>query len=135
VRGEVVKTMQLFNKKQFEDRRRDLRKQQTEAEKIFWNIIRGRKLNNLKFHRQFGIGSYIIDFYCPEIRLAIELDGGQHAENIEYDLVRTFFLNQMNIKVVRFWNNDITNNASGVYDEIVKIVEDIKTSPPTPLLN
>jgi adenine-specific DNA-methyltransferase len=113
---------QLYNKKTVEDRRRTLRNQQTEAERIFWNIVRGRKFSNLKFRRQFSIGSYILDFYCPEIGLAVEIDGGQHATNIEYDRARTKFINRLGIRVVRFWNNDITKNASGVYDELARIV-------------
>ena len=113
---------QLYNKKTVEDRRRNLRNQQTEAERIFWNIVRGRKFLNLKFRRQFSVGSYILDFYCPEIGLAVEIDGGQHATNIEYDRARTEFINRLGIKVVRFWNNDITKNASGVYDELARIV-------------
>jgi very-short-patch-repair endonuclease len=113
---------QLYNKKTVEDRRRNLRNQQTEAERIFWNIVRGRKFLNLKFRRQFSVGSYILDFYCPEISLAVEIDGGQHATNIEYDRARTEFINRLGIKVVRFWNNDITKNASGVYDELARIV-------------
>ena len=113
---------QLYNKKTVEDRRRNLRNQQTEAERIFWNIVRGRKFSNLKFRRQFSIGSYILDFYCPEIGLAVEIDGGQHATNIEYDRARTESINRLGIRVVRFWNNDITKNASGVYDELARIV-------------
>ena len=113
---------QLYNKKTVEDRRRNLRNQQTEAERIFWNIVRGRKFSNLKFRRQFSIGSYILDFYCPEIGLAVEIDGGQHATNIEYDRARTKFINRLGIRVVRFWNNDITKFASGVYDELARFV-------------
>jgi very-short-patch-repair endonuclease len=113
---------QVYNKKPLEERRRNLRKQQTEAERIFWNIVRDRKFNNLKFRRQFSVGQYILDFYCPEIGLAIEIDGGQHANDIEHDRMRTEFINRLGIKVVRFWNNDITKNSSGVYDELTRIV-------------
>ena len=119
---EVKNMPQLYNKKPIEKRRRNLREQQTEAERIFWNIIRSRKFLNLKFRRQFSVGPYILDFYCPEIGLAVEIDGGQHATNIEYDCARTEFINRLGIRVVRFWNNDITNNASGVYDELARIV-------------
>ena len=123
----------VYNKKPLENRRRNLREQQTEAERIFWNIVRGRKFLNLKFRRQYSVGPYIIDFYCPEIGLAIELDGGQHATNIEYDRVRTAFINQLGIRVVRFWNNDITKNTSGVYDELARIAATPPDlTPPSP---
>jgi len=113
---------QLYNKKKLEGRRQNLRKQQTEAERIFWNIVRGRKFSNLKFRRQFSVGPYILDFYCPEIGLAVEIDGGQHATEVAYDDARTKFINKLGIKVIRFWNNDLTKNASGVYDELARIV-------------
>jgi very-short-patch-repair endonuclease len=123
---------QIYNKKPLENRRRNLRKQQTDAERIFWNIIKGRKFNDLKFRRQFSVGPYILDFHCPEIGLAIELDGGQHASNIDYDKVRTEYLNRLGIRVIRFWNNDITKNASGVYDELARIVSSPDLTLPSP---
>jgi adenine-specific DNA-methyltransferase len=113
---------QLYNKKMLEGRRQNLRKQQTEAERIFWNMTRGRKFSNLKFRRQFSVGPYILDFYCPEIGLAVEIDGGQHAAEVAYDDARTKFINKLGIKVIRFWNNDLTKNPSGVYDELARIV-------------
>jgi len=71
-----------FNIKSLKDRRRELRSNQTEFEKILWTSLRGRKLNGFKFHRQYSIGPYIVDFYCPFIRLAIEIDGGHHTSII-----------------------------------------------------
>lgn len=80
-----------YNDPHFKDRRRLLRKEQTEVEKKLWLHIRNRQIHGCKFFRQYGVGSYILDFYCPEVRLAIELDGGQHNEesNKEYDKLRT----------------------------------------------
>ena len=72
-------------------RRRELRKNQTEAEKLLWNKIRNRQLNNFKFYRQYSAGPYILDFFCPEIRLAIELDGEEHKDRREYDKERENF--------------------------------------------
>jgi len=83
-----------------------------------WNILRSRKINNLKFYRQYSAGPYILDFYCPQIRLAIELDGEQHKENKIYDSERENFLKDKNITVIRFWNNQIINNLEMVLGEI-----------------
>jgi len=82
---------------------RYLRKEETEAEKILWEEIRNNKLG-VKFRRQHPIDKFIIDFYAPKIKLAIELDGEIHKENKEYDKMRTEYLNSKNIKVLRFWN-------------------------------
>lgn len=91
-----------------------MRKNQTEAESILWQKIRGRKLNNLKFHRQYSAGPYILDFFCPEIRLAIELDGDQHKDAVEYDKERESFLRDKNIRTIRFWNREVIKNLENV---------------------
>jgi very-short-patch-repair endonuclease len=70
----------MYNKLILKPRRRELRQSTTPAEIKIWNIIRNRKINNLKFIRQYSVGFYILDFYCPKIRLAIEIDGGQHND-------------------------------------------------------
>lgn len=84
----------LYNNVQLKQQRRSLRKNQTDAEKVLWFCLRRNSLEGLKFFRQYAIGNYIIDFFCPRIRLAIEIDGGQHAEdkNILKDNARTKFL-------------------------------------------
>jgi len=99
---------------------RNLRREQTEQEKILWSIIRGRKFYGLKFKRQVPIGVYIADFCCNEKKLIIELDGGQHNEpnNIEYDKNRTKFLENEGYQIIRFWNNDINDNLEGVYTKL-----------------
>ena len=101
-----------------------LRKNSTSHEKIIWNIIRNRKLNGLKFVRQYPIGAYIVDFACREKKLVIELDGGQHneSENISYDEKRTAFLESQGYKVIRFWNNEIDKNLEGVYEKILEFI-------------
>ncbi len=98
--------------------RRALRNTQTEAETIFWNQIRAKRFFGLKFKRQYSIDRYVVDFFCHSKNIAIEIDGGQHAENIEYDNARTKFLNALGIKVLRFWNNDIINNLDGVLEKL-----------------
>jgi len=113
--------MNLYNNKNFKERRRALRRLQTDAEKKLWSILRNKRIRDLKFFRQYSVGNYILDFYCPKIRLAIEADGGQHVEN-DYDEKRTAYLKKQNIFVLRFWNNDILNNLDGVYAKILSVV-------------
>ena len=84
----------LRNDPALKERRRALRRNQTESEKVFWAHLRNKQFYGMKFFRQYGIGPYILDFYCPTIKLAVELDGGQHnqSENKEYDLVCSQYL-------------------------------------------
>ena len=102
-----------------------LRKNMSKQERILWKLLRNSNLNNCKFRRQHPIGDYIVDFICLEKFLIIEIDGGQHnkSENIEYDNKRTQYLEKRGFKVLRFWNNDIDLNISGVYAKILKYVE------------
>ena len=101
-------------------RARNLRKNLTEQEKILWQLLRKKSINNLKFRRQYAIGNYIVDFVCHEKKLIIEIDGGQHNEekNIAYDKERTKYLKTKGFKVIRFWNDEIKTNLDGVYEEI-----------------
>jgi very-short-patch-repair endonuclease len=114
----------LYNNQDFKEKRRILRKSQTDAERKLWQILRSRQVSGLKFFRQYSIGDYILDFYCPAIRLAIEVDGSQHIDN-KYDDRRTKYLQSKNIFVLRFWNNDVLNNLDGVYRKIVSVVGDL----------
>ena len=81
----------------------------------------------MKFRRQHPVGNYIVDFYCDEAKLAIELDGGQHASSSGYDTTRTQELERLGIRVLRFWNNEVLGNLSGVLE---RIAEAIRVSPP-----
>ena len=107
---------------------RKLRQSSTKEERILWQLLRNRQFKNLKFKRQFPIGNYVVDFVCEEIKLIIELDGGQHnePENIEADNLRTEFLESKGFKVIRFWNKDINLNISGVYELLSNEVEKLK---------
>ena len=103
------------------DRRRELRKNSTPEEKMIWQHLRKHK-QGYRFYRQHSIGHYIVDFYCAEKRLIIELDGNHHTENIEYDAERTAYLNSLNFNVIRFWNNDINKNLKSVLEIIAKTI-------------
>jgi len=117
------------------ERRRYLRKRMTEAEKILWKKIRNRRIGN-KFKRQFGVGKYIIDFYCPELKLAIELDGGDHYEekNIKRDLLRTEYLKKFGIKVKRYTNLEVKNNLESVILDLAEECKRIKEPHPPPAM-
>ncbi len=104
------------------DKARQLRKNQTDAEQAIWRLVRAKQIEGLKFRRQHPIQPYIVDFICPEKKLVIELDGGQHADNeaVVYDKKRTKFLESKGYTVVRFWNNEVINNIEGVYEVILQ---------------
>ncbi|MDZ4142028.1 MAG: N-6 DNA methylase [Methylotenera sp.] len=99
---------------------RELRKNQTDAEALLWSLLRGRQLNDCKFRRQHPVEPYILDFYCHENNLAIELDGGQHNTEsaIANDHKRTEYLKSQGITVLRFWNNDVLQNTESVLQQI-----------------
>jgi very-short-patch-repair endonuclease len=101
-------------------RRRELRHNQTEAEKVFWAHVRNKQLSGLRFFRQYSVGPYVLDFYCPKMNIAVELDGGQHTldERREYDAARSEYLQAHKIEVMRFWNNDVLQNINGVLARI-----------------
>jgi very-short-patch-repair endonuclease len=101
--------------------RQELRRKSTPQEIILWSRLRNNQLG-YKFRRQHSIGKYIVDFYCPEKRLIIEIDGSQHIDS-EYDKERDRYLKNLGFKVLRFWDNDINNNLAGV---LLKIIENLK---------
>ncbi|MFH0803990.1 MAG: DUF559 domain-containing protein [Candidatus Zambryskibacteria bacterium] len=110
----------LFNNQSLKSRRRELRKNQTEAEKILWECLRGKRLNGFKFYRQFSVGPYILDFYCPKMRFGIELDGDSHSENEArlYDTNREKILLESNIRIIRFWNGEVVSDIEKVLGKI-----------------
>ncbi len=92
---------------------RTLRINQTDAERMLWSKLRGRRLDGHKFVRQEPVGQYICDFVCRERQIVIEVDGGQHAESAR-DKVRDEFLVAEGYRVLRFWNNEVLSNMNGV---------------------
>ena len=89
---------------------KELRANQTDAERRLWFHLRGRRFQGWKFRRQHVLQGYIVDFVCPERKLVIELDGGQHANQEAYDNHRTRALETEGFQVMRFWNNDVLKN-------------------------
>ncbi len=104
-------------------RARQLRARQTEAERLLWYLLRDRRLSGAKFRRQVPIGNYIVDFVCQEAKLVVELDGGQHADQVAYDTARTEWLVSVGYRVLRFWNTDLTENEEGVLTAIYNELE------------
>jgi very-short-patch-repair endonuclease len=109
-------------------RRQELRSNQTDAEKLLWMKIRNRQFYNMKFFRQYSIGPYILDFYCPALKVAIEVDGGQHnqPDNKQYDIFRSEYLKAHGIEVMRFWNHEVLENVDDVLTQLME-----KVIPPT----
>jgi lipoate-protein ligase B/very-short-patch-repair endonuclease len=97
---------------------RAMRANDTDAENRLWHFLRNRQMNGAKFRRQHPIGRFILDFFCDELSLAIEVDGGQHADAVPYDDARTQWLNERGVDVLRVLNNDVLTNLESVLDTI-----------------
>ena len=100
---------------------RENRSNPTPAERTIWReVLRKRQLSRFKFLRQKPIGQYIVDFYCSELRLVIEIDGDSHAQAIQYDAKRTTFINSLGLRVIRYTNDEVLNNLEGIYDDLMR---------------
>jgi very-short-patch-repair endonuclease len=117
------------------NRARNLRRAATNIEARLWSKLRRGQLDGLSFRRQHCAGPYVLDFYCPQLRLAIEVDGGQHSEAAQRlrDGRRTAWLQQRGVTELRFWNNDITQNLFGVLERIKSAADELRARgmPPT----
>src|SRR5689334_17369566 len=114
--GARIIEMALISDK-MRDRSRELRRNQTDVERIVWRHLKARQVNGWRFRRQHPIDPYIADFACVEAKLIVEADGGQHADS-EYDRVRDEFLRKAGWRVLRFGNTDILQNMEGVFDTV-----------------
>lgn len=99
---------------------RNLRNNATNAERLLWSHLKGSQLAGLKFSRQMPIAGFICDFVCRAHKLVIELDGSQHVDAAVYDSLRTGKIEAQGYRLVRFWNNDLTDNIEGVLETIVR---------------
>ncbi|MBS4077457.1 endonuclease domain-containing protein [Pseudomonas rustica] len=111
---------------------RQLGADQTDCELLLWQRLRSRQIANLKFRRQFPCPPYVLDFYCAELKLAIELDGGQHFETsgLIHDQRRTLYLYQQGIEVVRFSNLEVLQQMDAVLEQIIRIAAARKLPSP-----
>lgn len=116
---------------EFLNLKRRLRSDMTGPEQQLWLKLRARQFQGLKFRRQHGIGPYIVDFYCPERLLVLEIDGESHADagQILKDQKRNTYLNSLGLQVIRYLNGDVTNNLAGVLEDLQKQLSEDSTSP------
>lgn len=111
------------------ERARALRMRQTEVEQKLWFHLRAHRFMGLKFRRQQPIGIYIVDFFCYDLKLIIELDGGQHQDNAQYDQQRDAWLKAQGHTILRFWNHHICQEPAAVLAAIAQTVVSLSACP------
>jgi very-short-patch-repair endonuclease len=113
---------EIFNRKEMEERRRSLRNQATITEVRLWECIHKKQILGIRFRRQYSIGKYIVDFYSPQLKLAIEIDGKSHdtQSKQEYDAIREKEIKQLGINILRFRNHEVLDEL----DNVVRKIED-----------
>ena len=130
---------EIFNKKSETKKRRELRHQMTKAEVVLWTQFKGKKVQRHKFRRQYGVGPYVLDFCCPKLRLAIEIDGGSHfqAGAGDYDGNRQALIQKLGIRFLRFTISDVYESLNGVLEKVAAAIQRLESGrkpPLTPLL-
>lgn len=122
----------LYNRIEEKAKRRKLRNDMTIAEKLLWERIRRRQIRNKRFLRQFSIGKYVLDFYCPELKLAIEVDGDVHHSNEEmkYDKNRKTEIEFFGIQFLRFDNKEIFTRLDKVIMKITSMIDETPNNLP-----
>jgi very-short-patch-repair endonuclease len=115
-----------FNKSDSKSVRRNLRASMPSAEAILWSVLKDRRLLGCKFRRQYGIEAYTVDFYSPDIKLVIELDGDSHYRQgeQEYDKRRDAMIRSFGIRILRILNDDVYENLDGVWDAIARVARE-----------
>lgn len=113
---------QMYNRPEVKERRRALRKNMPPAEVMLWSKLRGKNARGYEFRRQYSIGMYIVDFYCTQVRLAIEIDGESHYRegSEDHDRKRQAYIESTGIQVLRFTNRDIYERMDGVLEMILQ---------------
>ncbi|WP_297843015.1 endonuclease domain-containing protein [Ignavibacterium sp.] len=119
-----------YNKQEMKKRRRELRKNMTFCEKLVWTYLRKKQLK-VRFLRQYSIDNYVVDFYCPKFKLAIEIDGDVHElkEQKIYDTERQSYLENFGIKFVRIKNEELLGNPDLAFEKIEKAIKQLITNP------
>ena len=114
-----------FNKPSEKEKRKKLRQYQTIAEELVWRFLRNRQLLGYKFKRQYSIDHFVIDFYCPELKLAVEIDGVSHSVpgKKQYDIKRERYLEKFNINFIRIKDEELFGNPNKAF---MKIEEGVK---------
>ncbi|AMW78178.1 DNA methyltransferase [Acinetobacter sp. TGL-Y2] len=109
---------------------KSMRHTATDAEHLMWQILRAKRFMDLKFCRQHVIKPYIVDFYCHEIGLVVELDGGQYGTDdaVEYDAERTKFLEPLGLTVVRYWNHDVLGRIDVVLEHLWQVCDELRVN-------
>ena len=127
---------QSNNRHELLEQRRNLRSNATPAERAMWKLLKGKQIMGLQWRRQFSIGPYILDFYCPQLHLGIELDGEPHftAEGIESDQIRSLWLQEKHgIHILRFENHLVFDYPQNIIAEIEMAIEELMFSNSLPL--
>lgn len=106
-----------------QSRARALRRQTTDAERYLWQHLRRRQIAGHRFRRQVPVAGFIADFACLEAKVIVELDGGQHAQNVEYDEQRDRLIEAQGFRVLRFWDNQVFQETQAVLEKIMRALE------------
>jgi very-short-patch-repair endonuclease len=124
----------LYNRTSDKAKRQQLRRNMTKAEFILWQKLKGKQVEGAKFRSQYGVGQFVVDFYCTELKLAIEVDGDSHFQDSaqEYDQERQAFIESMGIRFLRFTNDEVHENLEGVLDRIIQKIGQLRDNPPSP---
>ena len=108
---------------------RTLRKNMTLSEILLWQQIKGKQLLGYDFHRQKPIDEYVVDFYCPRLKLVLEIDGDSHEGKEKADRIRRERLESLGLTVMRFWDLDVKNNVDGIVEQLREWIEARMTHP------
>jgi len=109
---------------------KSMRHQPTNAEALIWAALRGARMQGFKFKRQQPIGAYIVDFVCFECGLVVEIDGGQHADDVSADQLRSKWLQSQGFRVLRFWNNEVIERKNDVLESIIRALREYPSPQP-----
>ena len=116
---------QFFNKSEETEKRRRLRNDMPAAETVVWSRLRRKQVCGCKFRRQYSVGPYVLDFYCPALKLAVEIDGDSHfvADANDYDEQRQAFIESFGVRFLRFANRQVSEDLEGVLEAISRAVQ------------